>query len=629
MFVKQFATAAAHQSHNTTTKVTPLTRRCCISTRTNNRSAPAAIIQATNIPLTIVAEPLPPNMTTTSSSSYQTMNSHATTLTTTIRRGDIETSPTASTNNFTNINTRNNSLQQFSSVSTSVLGGAEESSYFDGATNKDSTTTTESNNNNSTSSEEAVIDFATLQELSNQPPTPVRLADMYKYATMPKQRLWNARFLKKEFKIRLAHRAMDLLTLPHGLNLATPIQKVAHTYMVYLRRFVESPEPMTPADDDAFTELLRSMLLDRSSIPMEIARGISTWRDHRREDLGPKESLELEDALIRFFTARVGLRLLTEHHILSNPKHTSTSNAELLLRNCKINESYKNDINESNSSSNPELGCIRTNYDPVLEVRKVAAEVKRQTMDAFGVCPEIDIRDCSSSESNFTYVPHHLQYMLVELLKNSCKATVMKHRRHRPDSDSSNNNISEDDIIEEAISKREKLPPIRIVIAKGAEDVSIQISDRGGGVPRSVMRQIFQFGYIGKSYNTFSNDIIPNSLLEESDFGKDIITGECMRGFGLPLARIYARYFGGELTLKSMEGYGLDAYLYLPQLGDACENLPLSVRASPGEQTSLPTVKSRSSRTVPPSSLRSRYKNHLERESRRRHMLEILSQRAL
>ena len=31
-----------------------------------------------------------------------------------------------------------------------------------------------------------------------------------------------------------------------------------------------------------------------------------------------------------------------------------------------------------------------------------------------------------------------------------------------------------------------------------------------------------------------------------------------------------------------MEGYGLDAYLYLPVLGDACENLPREVNNSPG-----------------------------------------------
>ena len=85
------------------------------------------------------------------------------------------------------------------------------------------------------------------------------------------------------------------------------------------------------------------------------------------------------------------------------------------------------------------------------------------------------------------------------------------------------------------------------------------------------MKEIFKFAHSTKSKS-------------------DVPTGsDDIRGFGLPLCRIYARYFGGELTLKSMEGYGLDAYLYLPRLGDACENLPPTVKASPGGQISLPT----------------------------------------
>ena len=71
-------------------------------------------------------------------------------------------------------------------------------------------------------------------------------------------------------------------------------------------------------------------------------------------------------------------------------------------------------------------------------------------------------------------------------------------------------------------------------------------------------------------------------MKETIKFATDEFTGGRIRGFGLPLARIYARYFGGELTLKSMEGYGLDAYMYLPVLGVSCENLPEQVNLSPG-----------------------------------------------
>ena len=125
-----------------------------------------------------------------------------------------------------------------------------------------------------------------------------------------------------------------------------------------------------------------------------------------------------------------------------------------------------------------------------------------------------------------------------------------------------------------------ELPPIRIVIVKGKEDVTIKVADRGGGIPRSKMPTVFRFAHstAGEEENS-------------TDFGVDEMTGTKIRGFGLPLARIYARYLGGEMTLKSMEGYGLDAYLYLPRLGDACENLPLPVKFSPGELNSNPPRK--------------------------------------
>jgi len=36
----------------------------------------------------------------------------------------------------------------------------------------------------------------------------------------------------------------------------------------------------------------------------------------------------------------------------------------------------------------------------------------------------------------------------------------------------------------------------------------------------------------------------------------------------LPISRNYARYFGGELVIMSMEGYGTDSFIYLPRLSN-------------------------------------------------------------
>lgn len=34
------------------------------------------------------------------------------------------------------------------------------------------------------------------------------------------------------------------------------------------------------------------------------------------------------------------------------------------------------------------------------------------------------------------------------------------------------------------------------------------------------------------------------------------------------MSRLYARYFGGDLKLMNIPGYGVDAYLFLKKLGD-------------------------------------------------------------
>jgi hypothetical protein len=117
-------------------------------------------------------------------------------------------------------------------------------------------------------------------------------------------------------------------------------------------------------------------------------------------------------------------------------------------------------------------------------------------------------------------------------------------------------------------------------LVKGKEDITIKIADRGGGIPRSKIATIWKF-----AHSTAASDE------SNCEFGNDEVMGTKIRGFGLPLARIYARYLGGELTLKSMEGYGLDAYLHLPRLGNSCENLPARVTTSPGELDSMPSFR--------------------------------------
>ena len=62
--------------------------------------------------------------------------------------------------------------------------------------------------------------------------------------------------------------------------------------------------------------------------------------------------------------------------------------------------------------------------------------------------------------------------MLFELIKNSLRA--VQDRFEDSDADP---------------------PPVRIVIAEGVEDITIKVSDEGGGIPRSGMPRIWTYLY--------------------------------------------------------------------------------------------------------------------------------------
>ncbi|CAK0808662.1 unnamed protein product, partial [Prorocentrum cordatum] len=153
----------------------------------------------------------------------------------------------------------------------------------------------------------------------------------------------------------------------------------------------------------------------------------------------------------------------------------------------------------------------------------------------YGAAPEVQVvgdgqwssvlRSAADLSHNrqFTYVPSHLSFMCVELLKNACEAVVRHHR-------------------DKAASR---LPPVQAIFAHGDEEVCVKISDQGGGIARSDM--LLAWSYF---------DVVGKAGVQDA-----------AKGTGLPLARLHARYYGGDLVLKSMEGFGTDAYLFMNRPG--------------------------------------------------------------
>ena len=72
----------------------------------------------------------------------------------------------------------------------------------------------------------------------------------------------------------------------------------------------------------------------------------------------------------------------------------------------------------------------------------------------FGV-PQVIVR--GDPDASFTYIPSHLHYMILELLKNAMRASLDTHRQlcAAP-------------------------PVVTVIVAHGEEDVTIKVSDEGG-----------------------------------------------------------------------------------------------------------------------------------------------------
>lgn len=320
--------------------------------------------------------------------------------------------------------------------------------------------------------------------------------------------LVGARFLHKELPVRLAHRIRELESLPFGLSRMPSVEIVKQMYLESFRELVELPRPETAEQEDRFTDALENIKQRHNNVVSIMAKGIQELRQAlAASELNP----EIREFLDRFYLSRIGIRMLIGQHIAMH-QGSRPGYAGLICERCSPAEVVQEAISSAQSSCLLHYGCA----------------------------PEVGV--FGNTDLTFTYVPSHLHHMLFELLKNSMRAVV---EFHGPASLT--------------------LPLIRVIVAEGNEDVTIKISDEGGGIPRSGVSRIWTYLYTTAQ---------PPSLLGDSPYYSDFQAPMAGLGYGLPISRLYARYFGGELQVISMEGYGTDAYLHLKRLGTTEEALP-------------------------------------------------------
>jgi len=197
-------------------------------------------------------------------------------------------------------------------------------------------------------------------------------------------------------------------------------------------------------------------------------------------------------------------------------------------------------------------GIVDDACDPAMICKQAAKHAQKVCRQHYSVDQDVPILVESNAarmgEGNerirFPYVPQYLFYIMVELLKNSTRATM-------------------EICGEDPVAIRER--PIGITVGADPSQIAIRVDDVAGGIPWAVADHIWSYMY--------STAPVPQNQ-DGSSFSQP---GTPLAGYGvgLPLSRLYARYLGGSLHVLSMPGIGTSAYLYLQRLDtEAREELP-------------------------------------------------------
>jgi signal transduction histidine kinase len=314
----------------------------------------------------------------------------------------------------------------------------------------------------------------------------------------------------------------------------------------------------TLKEEDQFTETMADLVQTHSNTIPILARGFLECRKY----ISPPEVTKFLEQHLR---ARIGTRLLAEQHIALHMASQPGSYEE--------------------KRASPYIGVIDTALRPADIIRNCDAFVSEICELKYGVRPSLIIN--GEVDAEFAHVPVHLEYILTELLKNAYRATVESGQERKPveitiaaapDAPHTklealkNLLVSQDtshDFSQEGLTEYCKAESEAKVLNSAAQSITIRIRDQGGGISPETLPNIWAF-----NFTTFNNDQAStvdngnidalNAISSSESPNSSTIAG---LGYGLPLGRAYAEYFGGGIAIQSLYGFGTDVYLSLQGVG--------------------------------------------------------------
>ncbi|GEQ71782.1 hypothetical protein JCM33374_g5468 [Metschnikowia sp. JCM 33374] len=399
-----------------------------------------------------------------------------------------------------------------------------------------------------------------LLKYSEKSPHPVSLRQLAGYGKkLTKQKvLASANFVRLELPIRLAMRIRDLQTLPFGVVNNFHLAQIYESYYHSFNAFRKIGTINSLAENEKFCKVI-SALLDQHVFNLSHLM-MGALESSILENL-PQHELDL--FMSSMLRSRISRRVIVEEHL-------------------SLTEIHKKHPFQENPPDY--IGEIFHNCNASEQFQKVGDLVRDSMVDYFpdkSKMPDLIIE--GDVNASFQFMVPHLHYLFGEILRNSFEATIKTHGG----------------------KGNSKLPPIKITIIDSKKQIVFRISDRGGGISHNKLESMWSFG---KSPQLARNSLanfhrIPGlqmySNLQVTPAGSSIVETQnglgqtsvadinqistrtkkstleqlitrpykYKLGLGLPMCKVYADYWNGDLTMNSLEGYGSDTCLTLNKLG--------------------------------------------------------------
>ncbi|KAH8920100.1 alpha-ketoacid dehydrogenase kinase [Atractiella rhizophila] len=361
-------------------------------------------------------------------------------------------------------------------------------------------------------------------------PPLITLRDLQRYGPPPLSEaalIESAEYTRRELVHRCARRVKAHQSLPHFLMTNPHLSSI---YSLYLKGFTffSSFPPITSLEqNEEFVKELHGLVDEHGGNIPVLAKGFQECARY----LPSGEISSFLDSAIR---NRISIRLIAEQHLSLSLSSSSR--------------------HQSNHSKTDQTKILDMKLSPKKLIDDCARFTQELCEGTYGVAPEWEVD--GDKDVRVGYIGMHMEYILTELLKNSFRATTETHRVL--------GSFSSD------------LPPILITLSRSPSLLSIRIRDRGGGINPKNLKDVFDYAFTTVRHG-------PDEP-EESDIyaavsmpggGADMFGGLTSSGlktglgtiaglgYGLPLARLYARYFGGSLDIASVWGLGTDVFVTL------------------------------------------------------------------